>query len=98
MGDLTCGEAGRHIGRSAEMVRRWIVRGLLPGVRHGRDWMVREEDLAGFVPPGPGRPRNIVPAESDNTLAEIAQPTRTESGNTLARTGRLDHEPDWWVR
>lgn len=53
----TTAQAASQIGRSAEMVRRWCVSGALPAVRHGRDWLIREEDLVEFRPRSRGRPR-----------------------------------------
>jgi hypothetical protein len=49
---------------AASTVRRAIALGQLHAMKHGRDWVVDEADLARWTPQdGPGRPRRIrVPA------------------------------------
>jgi flavin-dependent dehydrogenase len=47
---LTTGEVGARFFVHHAAVNDWIHKGYLPAVRHG-NWLVRESDLVGFVPP-----------------------------------------------
>ena len=47
---LTTGMVGERVGVNPATVQTWIAAGLLPAVRRA-NWLVRESDLAGFVPP-----------------------------------------------
>lgn len=64
---LSTREVGALLGVGHATVHRYIVRGLLPAVRHG-NWFVHEADVRSFVPPcmtprPPHRPRRFTAAE-----------------------------------
>lgn len=55
---LSTAQAAQRLGVAHRTVRDMVARGDLPATRVGRNWAVREEDLALAPPPrGPGRPR-----------------------------------------
>jgi len=55
---LTTTQAADRLGVTRFQVTRWITSGLLPATKFGRDWMIEEMALAGFVrPKKTGRPR-----------------------------------------
>ena len=88
---LTTGEAGRRLGVCHAAVHCWIQRGLLPAVRRG-NWLIREQDLAGFVPPCERsrkgqRPRRFT-ADEDGRLVSLREggKTWTEIAALLERT------------
>ena len=48
--EITTIEAARRLGCSLEAVQRRCQKGMFPGaVKHGRDWSIPEEALAGLV-------------------------------------------------
>jgi len=85
---LTTGQVATqlHVGHSA--VNAWIHRGLLPAVRRG-NWLVRDCDLRGFVPPCERsrkgkRPRRFSPQEDVQLLS-----LRTEGKSLVEIAGCL---------
>lgn len=40
-------------------VTRWIRKGQLPASKCGRIYVITEDDLTGFEPPKPGRPKKF---------------------------------------
>lgn len=51
----TVEEAARRLGRSPELVRRWLREGRLVGERFGGVWIVREKALSNFTRSEPQR-------------------------------------------
>lgn len=49
---LTIREAAELLKINAEVMRRWLRSGRVPGVKIGSDWRIRETDLAELVNPG----------------------------------------------
>lgn len=42
---LTINEVASLWQRNPQMIRRWVLSGLLPARKYGRDWLIREADL-----------------------------------------------------
>ena len=99
---LTTREVGDRFAVCHSTVHDWIQRGLLPAVRHG-NWLIREIDLAGFVPPCE-RPKTGLrlkrySANEDrwlryllrqgSTVEEIAGTLERNSGSIYGRLARL---------
>jgi excisionase family DNA binding protein len=53
---LTCATAAGRLGISSRRVRQLIAAGRLRALKHGRDWLIREADLARVAVRKPGRP------------------------------------------
>jgi excisionase family DNA binding protein len=53
---MTTADAGRALGVTSTRVRQLILAGRLPALRVGRDWLIRERDLARVADRRPGRP------------------------------------------
>ncbi len=49
-------EAAKVLGKSREMVCRYIRMKLLPAFRAGRAWIIQQSDVHEFQPPPPGNP------------------------------------------
>jgi excisionase family DNA binding protein len=43
---LTTAEAATRLGLSAPRIRQLVLAGRLPATKHGRDWLIKTEDLA----------------------------------------------------
>jgi excisionase family DNA binding protein len=43
------GEVGEQLGTSTQTVRRWVKAGELPAYKPGKEWRIRESDLAEFL-------------------------------------------------
>lgn len=50
-------EASRQLGVNMQRVRQLIAAGRLPAQKVGRDWIIRERDLAKVADRRPGRPK-----------------------------------------
>jgi excisionase family DNA binding protein len=46
---LSLGEVGEQLGTSTQTVRRWVKAGELPAYKPGKEWRIRESDLAEFL-------------------------------------------------
>jgi len=56
MPSLTTAQAAALLGVGAHRVRELIRKGRLPATRHGRDWLIAEENLPLVADRRPGRP------------------------------------------
>lgn len=54
---LTTAQAAQRLGISPRRIRALIAAGRLPARPHGRDWSIREADLALVSDRRPGRPK-----------------------------------------
>ncbi len=55
---ITTAEAAKHMKRSEGYVRRLLREGRLRGVKHGRDYLIKESDAKGWkAERKPGRPK-----------------------------------------
>jgi excisionase family DNA binding protein len=66
---LTVAEAAARLGMDLAQLRRYLRDSRIAGVKYGRDWMIRENDLVSFqksYKPTTGRPRG-----SKNTKREL---------------------------
>lgn len=54
---LSTHQAARLLKRSVSEIRRLCATGKLSAQRVGRDWVIREEDIAAYLPAKRGRPR-----------------------------------------
>ena len=72
---LTTPEAAERLNVSAERVRQLIKAGRLPAQQFGRDYLIREADLALVADRKPGRPKKtdeaLSPGETPITRAEM---------------------------
>jgi excisionase family DNA binding protein len=55
----TVTQAAEIIGRSHGNVCRYIRMGMLPAIRIGKSWLIRDEDVRKFTPPPMGNPKWI---------------------------------------
>lgn len=46
---LTPQDAAQRLNVVTKTVREWLKRGELPGVKLGRNWRIREEDLNAYI-------------------------------------------------
>lgn len=53
---LTTTEAAAALGVSVRRVRALVKAGRLPAVKFGRDWLIKQSDLAAIQDRKPGRP------------------------------------------
>ncbi len=60
---LTTDEAAAQLGVSVDRVRALIHAGRLPAEKHGRDWLIRNDDLTLVRTRRPGRPRTTARPE-----------------------------------
>lgn len=51
---LTTAEAARLLGVTADTVKRYCVKGLLPAQKLGKTWVIEASALKTFEPPAPG--------------------------------------------
>jgi excisionase family DNA binding protein len=54
---LTTTEAATRLGVSVPRVRQLLIDGRIPATKHGRDWLVRAEDVDAYTPRPSGKPR-----------------------------------------
>ena len=55
-GYVSAMEAAQSIGRSHSQITRYIKNGLIKSKKIGRQHIIREADIEGFVPPPAGNP------------------------------------------
>ncbi|MGH2387958.1 MAG: AAA family ATPase [Chloroflexota bacterium] len=72
---LTTDKAAAQLGVSVDRVRALIHAGRLPAEKHGRDWVIRNDDLALVRTRHPGRPRTATRAEGNGNGRLSALPT-----------------------
>jgi excisionase family DNA binding protein len=58
---LTTADVAHRLGVSLRRVQALIQAGRLPAVKHGRDWVIAETDLAHLTRHPPGRPVHGTP-------------------------------------
>lgn len=52
---LTTKEAAQELGVNASRIRQLILSGQLPAKKHGRDWLIKREDLGLLKDKKPGK-------------------------------------------
>jgi chromosome partitioning protein len=66
---LTTDEAATQLSISVDRVRALIHAGRLPAEKHGRDWLIRNDDLALVRTRRPGRPRAVHSGRNSRSAA-----------------------------
>jgi len=56
---LTTAQAAEILQCCQSAIQKYIATGLLAAEKPGRDWLIKEKDLASFVVPTKGRPRIV---------------------------------------
>lgn len=85
---LTVTEAAGQLGVSASRVRALIKAGMLPATKHGRAWMLREEDVLQRLMDHPrsGRPKREKPTNpKEQTQRQSRQTKRAHEAYELCR-------------
>src|SRR6185437_13860554 len=93
---LTTDKAAAQLGISVDRVRALIHAGRLPAEKHGRDWVIRNDDLALVRTRRPGRPRTATRAESNgrssarrtSAAIETREEKEQEMRSTIAVMGK----------
>jgi len=91
MKPLSTKEAAERLGVDASRIRRLIIDERLPAEKMGRDWFIKEEDLALVADRKPGRPKNTDIADDGHAASSAIEtdvtvkPTKTRAGKKSAK-------------
>lgn len=82
-------EAGEVLGVGSEQVRRYVRRGLLPGVKMGNAWVVPSAHVRGLAPNQPRRGRPVSERSAWERIAagdvDVADPQKYANRGRLSR-------------